>query len=55
MSTLTTAPLAPLLSRLFQQASRRSPALAALFRDVPDAEQSRLMQSKPSIANSTTA
>ncbi|MEX5715715.1 O-methyltransferase [Serratia ureilytica] len=46
MSTLTTAPLAPLLSRLFQQASRRSPALAALFRDVPDAEQSRLMQSK---------
>ena len=46
MSTLTTAPLAPLLSRLFQQASRRSPALAALFRDVPDEEQSRLMQSK---------
>ncbi len=46
MSTLTTAPLAPLLTRLFQQASRRSPALAALFRDVPDAEQSRLMQSK---------
>lgn len=46
MSTLTTAPLAPLLSTLFQQAAGRSPALAALFRDVPDEEQNRLMQSK---------
>ena len=45
MSTLTTAPLAPLLPPV-STGIRRSPAHAAQFRDVPDEEQSRLMQSK---------
>jgi predicted O-methyltransferase YrrM len=43
MSTLTTAPLAPLLDRLFEEAeAASSPAIAALSRD----ERERLMQSK---------
>ncbi|WP_420962475.1 O-methyltransferase [Brucella sp. IR073] len=43
MTTLTTAPLAPLLDRLFDEAERAtSPALAAISR----AERERLMRSK---------
>jgi predicted O-methyltransferase YrrM len=50
MSTLVTSPVAPLLSRLFEQAAGASPesvpALAALSRE----ERSRLMQSKTDYA-----
>ncbi len=43
MTTLTTAPLAPLLERLFEQAdAATSPALA----DIPREERARLMRSK---------
>jgi predicted O-methyltransferase YrrM len=46
MTTLTTAPLAPLLDRLFIQADGASPSSSPAFADVSAAERSRLMRSK---------
>jgi predicted O-methyltransferase YrrM len=46
MSTLTTAPLAPLLDRLFQEAAAASPETSPAFADVSPEERSRLMRSK---------
>ena len=46
MSTLTTAPLAPLLTRLFAQADAAEAEMAPLFASVAEEEQARLMRSK---------
>ncbi|WP_246797321.1 O-methyltransferase [Burkholderia perseverans] len=46
MSTLTTAPLAPLLARLFDEADAAAPALSRAVAELPDGELSRLMRSK---------
>jgi len=46
MSTLTQAPLAPLLDRLFDEADAVSPETSAAFADVPAEERKRLMRSK---------
>ena len=46
MTTLTTAPLAPLLERLFDAADAASPAASPLFAAIPAEERTRLMQSK---------
>lgn len=46
MTTLTTAPLAPLLDRLFQEATATSPASSSALADLSSEERSRLMHSK---------
>jgi predicted O-methyltransferase YrrM len=46
MSTLTTSPLAPLLDRLFQEAEGASADVGAMFADMSDDDQERLMRSK---------
>ena len=46
MTTLTTAPLAPLLERLFDAADAASPAASPAFAAVSTEERTRLMQSK---------
>lgn len=46
MTTLTTAPVAPLLERLFAQADAALPATRAAFADLSEDEQARLMRSK---------
>jgi predicted O-methyltransferase YrrM len=46
MTTLTTAPVAPLLARLFAEADAASPAHSPVFASVPAEERARLMQSK---------
>jgi predicted O-methyltransferase YrrM len=46
MTTLTTAPLAPLLDRLFEEAAAASPARSPILADLPAAERARLMGSK---------
>ena len=46
MSTLTSAPLAPLLDRLFAEADAASAATAAAIADLSDDEQQRMMASK---------
>lgn len=46
MTTLTTAPVAPLLDRLFEEADAASPAMSAAFAAVSPDERSRLMRSK---------
>jgi predicted O-methyltransferase YrrM len=46
MTTLTTAPLAPLLDRLFKEAEAAAAATESAVADLSDAEQARLRQSK---------
>ncbi len=46
MSTLTSAPLAPLLDRLFDEAAAASATLLEAFADVPEQEQLRLLRSR---------
>jgi predicted O-methyltransferase YrrM len=46
MTTLTLAPIAPLLDRLFEEANAAMAETEAVFADPSDAEQARLMQSK---------
>jgi predicted O-methyltransferase YrrM len=46
MTTLTTAPLAPLLDRLFKEAEAAAAATESAVADLSDAEQTRLRQSK---------
>jgi predicted O-methyltransferase YrrM len=46
MTTLTTAPLAPLLDRLFEAADATSAETDAAVADLSDEEQTRLMRSK---------
>jgi len=46
MTTLTTAPLAPLLDRLFDEASAASPFSSPAFADLSRDEAARLMRSK---------
>jgi predicted O-methyltransferase YrrM len=46
MTTLTTAPLAPLLDRLFDEAAAASPATSPAFAAVSAEERTRLMRSK---------
>ena len=46
MTTLTTAPLAPLLDRLFKEAAIASPATSPAMAGLSPAERSRLMRSK---------
>jgi predicted O-methyltransferase YrrM len=46
MYTLTTDPLAPLLDRLFQDAEVSSADVGAMFADMSDDDQERLMRSK---------
>lgn len=46
MTTLTSAPLAPLLDRLFKEAEVAATALRATFADVPEQERLRLMRSR---------
>jgi predicted O-methyltransferase YrrM len=46
MTTLTTAPLAPLLDRLFKEADAASTDTDTAMADLSDAEQARLMRSK---------
>ncbi|CCE09935.1 conserved exported hypothetical protein [Bradyrhizobium sp. STM 3843] len=46
MTTLTSAPLAPLLERLFAQAADNRPEASPAFADFSDAELSRLLQSR---------
>ena len=46
MTTLTTAPVAPLLDRLFEEAAAARKEMDAAVADVPDEEQARLMRSK---------
>jgi predicted O-methyltransferase YrrM len=46
MTTLTTAPLAPLLHRLFAEADAASAEAASAVADLSDEEQARLMRSK---------
>lgn len=50
MNTLTTAPVAPLLARLFEEADAASPADSPAFASVPAEERARLMQSKSDYA-----
>lgn len=45
LNTLTTAPLAPLLERLFDEAEATSPAVSAAFATFSHEDQTRLMQS----------
>ena len=46
MTSLTTAPLAPLLNRLFEQAAAASAEIDSALADLNDEEQARLMRSK---------
>ncbi len=46
MTTLTTAPVAPLLDRLFAEAAASSPRTASGLAGLSDAERTRLMHSK---------
>jgi predicted O-methyltransferase YrrM len=46
MTTLTTAPLAPLLNRLFEEADAAEPDIEAAFADLSDEEQTRMLRSK---------
>ena len=46
MTTLTGAPLAPLLDRLFTEAAASWEQLSTLLADVPEDEQARLMRSR---------
>src|SRR4051794_30359960 len=46
MTTLTTAPLEPLLDRLFEEAAAASAELEAAVADLSDADRARLMRSK---------
>lgn len=46
MTTLTTAPLAPLLDRLFKEADATSPSTSPALADLSSAERARLMRSK---------
>jgi predicted O-methyltransferase YrrM len=46
MTTLTAAPLAPLLTRLFEEADAAEPETVAAIADLSDEEQARLRQSK---------
>jgi predicted O-methyltransferase YrrM len=46
MTTLTTAPLAPLLDRLFEEAAAASPPMSPAVADLSAEEQERLMRSK---------
>ena len=46
MTTLTSAPLAPLLDRLFEEAAAAAPALRTAVADLSDAERTRLMRSR---------
>ena len=50
MTTLTTAPLAPLLDRLFADAEASEPNIDAAFADLSDDEQARLLRSKTDYA-----
>ena len=51
MTTLTTAPLQPLLARLFEEADAASAATNSAVADLSDEEQSRLMRSKTDYAD----
>ena len=46
MTTLTAAPLAPLLDRLFAEADAAEPNIDAAFADLSDDEQARMLRSK---------
>ena len=46
MSTLTTAPLAPLLDRLFEKDASASPNASSAVADLSAEERARLMRSK---------
>jgi predicted O-methyltransferase YrrM len=46
MTTLTIAPLAPLLNRLFEEADAAEPDIDAAFADLSDEEQTRMFRSK---------
>jgi predicted O-methyltransferase YrrM len=46
MTTLTAAPLAPLLNRLFVDAEATEPNIGAAFADLSDDQQTRLLRSK---------
>src|ERR1700722_7413755 len=46
MTTLTAAPLAPLLNRLFTEAEATEPNIDAAFADLLDEEQTRMLRSK---------
>ncbi len=46
MSTLTTAPVAPLLERLFEEAAAATPATSPAFAHLSAEERTRLMRSK---------
>lgn len=46
MTTLTAAPMAPLLDRLFEEAEAGAPALEAVFADMPEPERLRLLRSR---------
>ena len=46
MTTLTTAPLAPLLNRLFAEAEKATPATSPIVNSVSAEERARLMRSK---------
>jgi predicted O-methyltransferase YrrM len=46
MTTLTTAPLAPLLDRLFKEADATSPSTSPALADLSSTERARLMRSK---------
>ena len=46
MMTLTEAPLAPLLNRLFEEADVAEPQIDAAFADLSDEEQARMLRSK---------
>jgi predicted O-methyltransferase YrrM len=47
MTSITKAPLAPLLDRLFQEADEASPATAPALAALSEADRERLMRSKP--------
>src|SRR6185369_8038650 len=46
MTTLITAPLAPLLNRLFEEADKATPATSPIVNSVSAEERARLMRSK---------
>jgi len=46
MTTLTAAPLAPLLKRLFEDADAAEPETVAAFTGLSDEEQARMLRSK---------
>ncbi|NWB26528.1 O-methyltransferase [Pseudomonas gingeri] len=46
MTTLTRAPLAPLLNHLFAQAEAQSPMTSSAFADISNEERTRLLRSK---------